>query len=104
MIGGDTAQDAALSALTEMLRGSAVEGEQPVLDAPEKDPSAATLTDIGVSVRWVKKFAESGLVTVGDIASMSESVLSELPGIGASAVKEVQDGLVASGLDPLPGA
>ena len=102
MIGGDSTEDAALSALSEMLRNSMASDEAPVLDAPEKDPAAMTLTDIGVSLRWVKKFAESGLVTVGDISGMSESALEALPGIGASAVKEVQEGLQANGIEPLP--
>ena len=61
-------------------------------------PGSLTLTDIGVSVRWVNKFEEAGVVTVSDLIGKSESELLELPGIGQKAVDEVMAGLEKSGL------
>jgi len=62
---------------------------------------AENLTDIGVSVRWAKKFAAAGVATVGDLTGKTQTDLSELPGIGPKAVEEVVAGLAAHGLDPL---
>jgi len=57
-----------------------------------------TLADIGVSTRWVNKFAEAGVESVADLKGKSEDELLDLPGIGQKAVDEVKDGLKRSGL------
>ncbi|MCL2680594.1 MAG: DNA-directed RNA polymerase subunit beta', partial [Coriobacteriia bacterium] len=60
-----------------------------------------SLKDIGVSTRWVTKFAEGGVSNVADLENKSEADLLELPGIGATAVKEVEKGLAKKGFPPL---
>lgn len=58
----------------------------------------APLTDLGVNSRWITKFAEAGVTTIGDIITKSEEELSELPGIGEKAISEVRAGLKEKGL------
>ena len=57
-----------------------------------------TLADIGVSARWVNKFAEAGVTSVADLRGKSEDELLELPGIGQKAVEEVRAGLGSHGI------
>ncbi len=66
-----------------------------------EDPASMTLTDIGVSTRWVNKFAEAGIECVADLKGKSESDLLGLPGVGQKAVDEVQAGLEAHHLSVL---
>jgi DNA-directed RNA polymerase subunit beta' len=74
-----------------------VEIEEIEMSAAE-ELSAMTLTDIGVSTRWVNKFAEAGIETVADLRGRSESDLLNLPGVGQKAVEELKEGLEANGL------
>ncbi|NTW28400.1 MAG: DNA-directed RNA polymerase subunit beta' [Coriobacteriia bacterium] len=67
----------------------------------KRDPSAVALGDIGVSTRWVNKFAEAGVETLADLRGKTEDDLLSLPGIGQRAVDEVRDGLEANGLSLL---
>jgi DNA-directed RNA polymerase subunit beta' len=69
--------------------------------SPAEELSAMTLTDIGVSTRWVNKFAEAGIETVGDLRGKSEDDLLNLPGVGQKAVEELKEGLAANGLTVL---
>ncbi|PKQ15880.1 MAG: DNA-directed RNA polymerase subunit beta' [Actinobacteria bacterium HGW-Actinobacteria-7] len=62
------------------------------------DLETVTLTDIGVSARWVNKFTEAGVATVSDLKGRSEDDLLALPGIGQKAVEEVRAGLDAHGI------
>ncbi len=66
-----------------------------------EDVSSMTLTDIGVSTRWVNKFAEAGIESVADLKGKSETDLLGLPGVGQKAVEEVQAGLEAHHLSIL---
>jgi DNA-directed RNA polymerase subunit beta' len=66
-----------------------------------EDPSQLSLTDLGVSTRWVNKFAEAGVTTIGDLQGMTEDDVLNLPGIGQKAVEELQAGLEARGLETL---
>jgi len=66
--------------------------------ATSEAPGSLTLSDIGVSVRWINKFEEAGVITVADLIGKTESELLELPGIGQKAVDEVAAGLEAKGL------
>jgi DNA-directed RNA polymerase subunit beta' len=68
------------------------------LDEPGADLS---LKDIGVSTRWVKKFAEGGINTVADLMGRNELELLAIDGIGATAVNEVVAGLSAHKLPAL---
>ncbi|HSK46366.1 MAG TPA: DNA-directed RNA polymerase subunit beta', partial [Coriobacteriia bacterium] len=43
------------------------------------DLESVTLTDIGVSTRWVNKFVEAGVTSVADLKGKSEDELLELP-------------------------
>jgi len=63
-----------------------------------EDLSLMTLGDIGVSTRWVNKFAEAGVETVADLRGKTEDDLLNLPGIGQKAVEEVKEGLETNGL------
>jgi len=54
---------------------------------------AMTLGDIGVSTRWVNKFAEAGVTNVADLEGKTEDDLLGLPGVGQKAVEEVVEGL-----------
>jgi DNA-directed RNA polymerase subunit beta' len=65
------------------------------------DLEQMTLDEIGVSVRWVKKFAESGIEHVADLKGRSDDDLLSLEGIGQKAVEEVRTGLAASGISGL---
>jgi DNA-directed RNA polymerase alpha subunit len=78
----------------------AVEIEEIEMSAAE-ELSALTLTDIGVSTRWVNKFAEAGIETVADLRGRSEDDLLNLPGVGQKAVEELKEGLEANGLSVL---
>ncbi len=69
--------------------------------ASTEDASELSLSDIGVSARWVNKFEEAGIVSVADLAGKSEDELIDLPGIGQKAVEEVKEGLAANGLSIL---
>ena len=69
--------------------------------ASSEDASALTLSDIGVSARWVNKFEEAGIVSVADLVGKTEDELIDLPGIGQKAVEEVKEGLAANGLSIL---
>ena len=60
-----------------------------------------SLRDIGVSARWVTKFAEGGIASVADLENKSADDLKELPGIGDTAIKEVEAGLKAGKFPPL---
>ncbi len=62
------------------------------------DLESLTLSDIGVSARWVNKFAEAGVASVADLSGKSEDELLALPGIGQKAVEEVRAGLEVHGL------
>jgi DNA-directed RNA polymerase subunit beta' len=62
------------------------------------DLESVTLSDIGVSTRWVNKFVEAGVTSVADLKGKAEDDLLELPGIGQKAVEEVRAGLEANGL------
>ncbi len=64
----------------------------------EIDPESMTLADLGVSTRWVNKFAEAGVASVADLKGKTDDDLLGLPGIGQKAVDEVRDGLTAKGL------
>ena len=66
--------------------------------ASSEDTSTLALSDIGVSARWVNKFEEAGIVSVGDLVGKTEDELIDLPGIGQKAVEEVKEGLAANGL------
>jgi len=80
------------------LAGSAVEIEEIDMPTSESAPGALSLSDLGVSVRWINKFEEAGVVTVADLIGKTEAELLELPGIGQKAVDEVIAGLEANGL------
>ncbi len=69
--------------------------------ASSEDASALTLSDIGVSARWVNKFEEAGIVSVADLVGKTEDELIDLPGIGQKAVEEVKEGLAANGMSIL---
>ncbi|MCL2024913.1 MAG: DNA-directed RNA polymerase subunit beta' [Coriobacteriia bacterium] len=71
-------------------------------DAPA-NPFAAvkTLSELGVSTRWAKKFAEAGIASVDDLAGKSAADLEALPGIGPAAIKEIEAGLTAAKLPAL---
>ncbi len=58
---------------------------------------AMTLEEIGISTRWVTKFVESGIVTVGDALSRSRDELLSVPGIGAKAIDELDAALAEHG-------
>jgi len=58
---------------------------------------SVTLAEIGVSTRWVNKFAEAGITSVADLKDKDEDDLLELPGIGQKAVNEVRAGLDSHG-------
>ena len=77
--------------------GEGVEVEE-IEMATSEAPGSLTLSDIGVSVRWINKFEEAGVITVADLIGKTESELLELPGIGQKAVDEVAAGLEAKGL------
>ena len=62
------------------------------------DLEAMTLADVGVSTRWVNKFAEAGVTSIADVNGKSEQELLDLPGIGEKAVEELRSGLKANGL------
>jgi DNA-directed RNA polymerase subunit beta' len=62
------------------------------------DLESVTLSEIGVSTRWVNKFVEAGVTSVADLKGKSEEDLLGLPGIGQKAVEEVRAGLEANGL------
>jgi DNA-directed RNA polymerase subunit beta' len=66
--------------------------------SPAEELSSMTLTDVGVSTRWVNKFAEAGIETVADLLGRSEDDLLGLPGVGQKAVEELKEGLQANGL------
>ena len=59
------------------------------------------LKDIGVSTRWVTKFAEGGIGSVADLENKSVNELKELPGIGDTAIAEVEKGLAEGNFPPL---
>jgi DNA-directed RNA polymerase alpha subunit len=95
----------ALDALSEADEDSAAgevtkAGADPMSEllSPGHDVS---LKDIGVSTRWVTKFAEGGIGNVADLENKTADELKELPGIGDSAVAEVEKGLEAGGYPPL---
>ena len=81
----------------EALSSDDVVIEELGLSAAE-DSSSMSLSDIGVSARWVNKFEEAGVVTVRDLVGKSESDLLGLPGIGQKAVEEVKAGLESMGM------
>ncbi|MCL2746184.1 MAG: DNA-directed RNA polymerase subunit beta', partial [Coriobacteriia bacterium] len=60
-----------------------------------------SLKDIGVSARWVTKFAEGGIASVADLENRTVADLKELPGIGDTAIVEVEKGLKAGDFPPL---
>jgi len=60
-----------------------------------------SLKDIGVSTRWVTKFAEGGIGSVADLENKTADELKELPGIGDTAVAEVEKGLDKGGFPAL---
>ena len=62
------------------------------------DLESLTLGDIGVSTRWVNKFAEAGVTCVADLTGKTEDDLLALPGVGQKAIEEVRAGLEANGL------
>ena len=98
LIGGD------LGALEAMFNVAATTLDGPADEAPANAGEAIlsrSLADIGVSARWANKFAEAGLNVVGDVIGKSEADVAGLPGIGATAVRELQEGLIAQGLTPL---
>jgi DNA-directed RNA polymerase subunit beta' len=66
--------------------------------SPAEELSAMTLTDVGVSTRWVNKFAEAGIETVADLRGRSEDDLLNLPGVGQKAVEELKEGLETHGI------
>jgi len=66
--------------------------------ASSEDVVSLPLSQIGVSARWVNKFEEAGIVSVGDVLGKTEDELIDLPGIGQKAVEEVKEGLAANGL------
>ena len=69
--------------------------------ASMEDASSLTLSDIGVSARWVNKFEEAGIVSAADLVGKTEDELIDLPGIGQKAVEEVKEGLAANGMSIL---
>jgi DNA-directed RNA polymerase subunit beta' len=68
---------------------------------PADELEDVKLGDLGVSTRWVNKFAEAGISNVADLRGMAESDLLGLPGIGQTAVDEVRAGLDRRGLSVL---
>jgi len=62
------------------------------------DLESLTLGDIGVSARWVNKFAEAGVTSVADLSGKTEDQLLALPGVGQKALEEVRAGLESHGL------
>jgi len=83
--------------------------EEDAVDVGAIDPMAelmgpghdVSLKDIGVSTRWVTKFAEGGIGTVADLENKTAAELKELPGIGDTAVVEVEKGLADGKFPPL---
>jgi DNA-directed RNA polymerase subunit beta' len=63
------------------------------------DLESITLSDIGVSTRWVNKFVEAGVTSLADLKGRSEDDLRSLPGIGQKAIEEVRAGLESNGLE-----
>ncbi len=63
-----------------------------------ESPEMMTLSDIGVSTRWVNKFTEAGVVSIADLKGKTDLDLLALPGIGQKAVDEVRAGLQTNGL------
>ena len=68
------------------------------LIAPGSDLS---LKDIGVSTRWVTKFAEGGISNASDLKGKSAADLEKIAGIGKTALTEVEAGLKKHKLPPL---
>jgi DNA-directed RNA polymerase subunit beta' len=66
-----------------------------------EDLDQMTLSDIGVSARWVNKFAEGGIEHVADLRGKTDEELLAVDGIGQKAVEEVRDGLNSHGLADL---
>jgi len=89
-IGTDAFGDEAI----EVEEFNAAPAEQPITG----DLESVTLTEIGVSTRWVNKFVEAGVTSVADLKGKTEDELLELPGIGQKAVDEVRAGLTTHGL------
>ncbi|MBS3956667.1 MAG: DNA-directed RNA polymerase subunit beta' [Clostridiales bacterium] len=56
-----------------------------------------TLEEIGIATRWVTKFVEAGVVTVGDVLLRSRNELYNVPGIGAKAIDELEFALAERG-------
>lgn len=113
LIGGETAEDVTtqtagdiivdgdVDELKSLLENAGIDDLSFSLDAssetapvvPEGVDTAEALSELGISARWVSKFAEAGINTIADAVAKSETELLELPGIGAKAVAELQSAL-----------
>ncbi|MBK5211624.1 MAG: DNA-directed RNA polymerase subunit beta' [Coriobacteriia bacterium] len=67
-------------------------------DRASEELEISSIGDLGIAKRWIDKFAEAGVTTIGDVLNKSESELLALSGIGAKAVAEVQAGLAEKGI------
>jgi DNA-directed RNA polymerase subunit beta' len=72
-----------------------------VIDESAPQGFDLSLHDIGVSTRWVKKFAEGGITAAGELAGKSVDDLLKIAGIGQTAIDEVVAGLRRFKLPPL---
>ncbi len=66
-----------------------------------EDAEEMTLTELGISTRWVNLFAAAGITSVGDLKGRTETDLLAIPGIGEKAVEEVKARLGETGLPAL---
>jgi DNA-directed RNA polymerase subunit beta' len=78
-----------------------VDVEAPFIDELTPGGFDVSLKDIGVATRWVTKFAEGGITSVGDLQGKSAKDLLAISGIGDTAVLEVEMGLKEHKLPPL---
>ncbi len=56
------------------------------------------LGELGISSRWVTKFAEAGVATVADARSRTRDELLDVPGVGVKAVEELEARLAEHGV------
>ncbi len=61
------------------------------------DVGSMPLGELGLSTRWVTKFAEAGVTTVADALVLTEAELLDTPGIGEKAVEELKQHLAEHG-------
>ncbi len=68
--------------------------------APE-DAEDMTLSEIGLSTRWMNLFAQAGITCVADLKGRTELELLAIPGIGQKAVDELRTRLEELNVDVL---